>query len=76
VNKKYPKAEAIAVALGGRRVQNGWIVHCPAHDDCVPSCCVTDSKRNHLLVFCHAGCTQDAVISALKRLGLWGGSCM
>jgi putative DNA primase/helicase len=42
---------------------------CPAHDDRNPSLSV--SKANgRLLVHCHAGCTQDAVIGELKRLGL------
>ncbi len=48
----------------------GKIVHCPAHDDTKPS--LTVSVRNgSLLVHCHAGCTQEATIEALRARGLW-----
>ena len=30
-------AEAIAKALGGRKVGNGWMACCPAHHDREPS---------------------------------------
>src|SRR5215207_5183785 len=65
-------AAIIARALGGRRVGLGWIMCCPAHDDCHPSlsirCC--DGK---VLVRCHAGCSQAQVIAALRARGLWAG---
>ena len=46
---------------------------CPGHDDRAPSLSVTDGRDGRLLVYCHAGCGQEDVIEALKRLGLWGG---
>src|ERR1700675_3833386 len=53
------KAAGIAHALrGGRRSGEGWVACCPAHD-------------GHVIVHCHAGCAQAAVITALKELGLW-----
>lgn len=48
------------------------MVRCPAHEDRHPSCSVSDSA-GRVLVRCHAGCTQDAVIDALRRRGLWSG---
>ncbi len=64
-------AESIATALGGRRVGNGWIARCPAHDDRTPSLSILDADDRTVLVHCHAGCEQDAVIAALRSRGLW-----
>jgi hypothetical protein len=60
-------AAEIIAALGGR---NGK-ARCPAHDDNDPSLSVTESEAGKILVRCHAGCTQDAVINALRDRGLW-----
>lgn len=44
--------------------------HCPAHDDRTPS--LSLSIQNGTLLFkCHGGCSQDAVIDALRERGLW-----
>jgi hypothetical protein len=43
---------------------------CPAHDDRNPSLSIND-RDGHLLVKCHAGCSQSAVVSALKSRNLW-----
>ena len=43
---------------------------CPAHDDRNPSFSATD-VGGRILVKCFSGCTQEAVIDALRRLGLW-----
>src|ERR1700722_4893629 len=56
----------------GGNLQPG-MYHCPAHDDKHPSLKV--SKEGDKLLFkCHAGCTQEAVLAALKSRGLWGNS--
>ena len=44
--------------------------HCPAHDDDKPSLVVSEGQGK-TLVHCKAGCSQDAVIGALKERGLW-----
>src|SRR5262249_10331976 len=54
-------------ALDGR---NG-LARCPAHDDRTPSLSVSDGNDGKVLVHCHAGCSQDAVIVALQDRGLW-----
>ena len=63
--------EAIATKLGkAKRISDGWSCLCPAHDDNDPSLSLTES-HGKLLVHCHAGCSQNAVIEALKRRSLW-----
>jgi hypothetical protein len=65
--------DRIIEALGGRMRSDGSaMVHCPAHDDKIPSCHVTPDN-DKILVNCMAGCKQDAVIDALKARGLWPG---
>src|SRR3954454_22262543 len=64
-------AELIARALKGKRVGRDFVAHCPAHDDRSPSLSIKDSKDGRILVKCHAGCTQRAVIDRLRELHLW-----
>lgn len=63
-------AASIARALHGRRSGCGWMAQCPAHKDRSPSLSVTE-RQGKVLVHCHAGCTQDEVIRALRARGLW-----
>ena len=63
-------AASIAKSLRGQKSGQGWSAHCPAHDDKNPSLSISD-KDGKILFYCHAGCTQDAVIDALKSMGLW-----
>ncbi len=65
-------AEAIADALDGRPVGDGWAACCPAHDDNDPSLSIHAGHNGKVLVHCHAGCTQAEVIAALRDAGLWG----
>lgn len=46
------------------------LTHCPAHEDTSPSLSLSESGAR-VLVHCQAGCTQDAVIDALRERGLW-----
>lgn len=64
-------AETIAKALGGRKASGGWMAKCPAHDDRSPSLSLRDADNNKVLVYCHAGCPQRAIIDRLKERGLW-----
>jgi hypothetical protein len=43
---------------------------CPAHEDSNPSLSIKEVDGK-VLVRCHAGCSQVAVIDALKARGLW-----
>jgi putative DNA primase/helicase len=64
-------AKSIAKGLGGRKVGSSWIARCPAHDDSKPSLSISDADDGKVLVRCHAGCTQERVIAALRSRGLW-----
>ena len=61
--------EAIANALGARKAGDGFIARCPSHSDSNPSLSINQSTDGKLLVHCHAGCSQEAVLAALKKLG-------
>jgi hypothetical protein len=65
-------AQRIADSLGSAsRSGDGWKCLCPAHDDNNPSLSVSDGRNGSPVFYCHAGCSQDAVLSALRREGLW-----
>ncbi len=64
-------AESIARALQGRKVGSTWMGRCPAHEDRNPSLAISAGRDGQLLVHCHAGCDQRAVVAALKERGLW-----
>lgn len=67
------KAEQIAAYYGQgqqlRSDEDGWLTCCPAHEDSTPSLHITVTDR--ILVRCHGGCTQTAVINQLKADGMW-----
>jgi len=51
---------------GVRRVGNGWIASCPAHADRSPSLSLRQGREGRVLLYCHAGCTVEAVCAALS----------
>jgi putative DNA primase/helicase len=65
-------AATLAKALGGRRCGRGWLSRCCAHEDRTPSLSINEIK-GRVLVHCHAGCEQRAVIDALRQRNLWSG---
>jgi hypothetical protein len=48
-------------------------LHCPAHHDEHPDLKLTE-RDGRVLIHCKAGCSQDAVIEALRARGLWEGT--
>jgi len=65
-------AEFLTQALGGKWSGKQGIARCPAHDDRKPSLSISQNPRGgNPLVYCHAGCSQDAVIAELKQRDLW-----
>jgi hypothetical protein len=66
-------AAELAARLDARRNGNAWMALCPAHDDHNPSLSITENAGGRVLVKCRAGCSQRAVIEALRSLGLWSG---
>jgi hypothetical protein len=63
-------AREIAHHLHGKRSGQGYSCCCPSHDDRTPSLSIRESEGK-ILVKCHAGCSQEAVVSKLKDKGLW-----
>jgi len=64
---KYARAKEVVRALGGQWHGRSGMARCPAHDDTNPSISVTQ-KNGRLLFYCHAGCSQHEVGSALESL--------
>ncbi len=63
-----------ALACGRQGCECGRVrgnTHCPAHDDRSPSLSLNVGDSREVLVHCQAGCAQDAVLAALRSLGLW-----
>lgn len=66
-----PTAADIARALGGHKHAGYWTAKCPAHDDHSPSLSISESSDGLVLVKCFSGCSQEAVLDALRARGLW-----
>ena len=64
-------ATEIVAALGGRLRGGYGMVRCPAHNDHSPSLSIREGADGKILVKCHAGCEQRAIITALRGRGLW-----
>ena len=61
----------IVSTLGGKpNGDNSWQCHCPVHDDKESSLTISLSNGK-ILFYCHAGCSQKAVLEELKRRNLW-----
>ena len=63
--------EAIANALGGRRIARGWIARCPAHRDRTPSLSIAEGADGRPLLHCFGGCGWRDIRDALRTRGLW-----
>lgn len=64
-------AEDLAAALGGKREGTQFVACCPAHEDSTPSLTIRDGDDGRILVYCHGGCSNAAVINILKTMDLW-----
>jgi hypothetical protein len=59
-------AETFAGLLRGRRTGRGrWQARCPAHRDDNPSLSIAEGRDGRILVLCRAGCTTEAVVTAM-----------
>jgi 5S rRNA maturation endonuclease (ribonuclease M5) len=67
-------AAGIAHQLRGKKNSSGWSCLCPVHEGDGrphnPSLSITE-RGGKILVKCHAGCDQGAVVEELKSRGLW-----
>jgi hypothetical protein len=65
-------AETISRTLGGKPSGGGFICLCPAHADTNRSLKVTDNPNGGFpLLYCHGGCSWEAITQALGREGVW-----
>lgn len=63
-------AERITRALRGRWHGRYGVACCPVHGDKRPSLSLADGDGGRLLARCHAGCRFEAILDALRGLGL------
>ena len=47
------------------------MANCIAHNERTPSLHISEGKGDVPLFHCFGGCSQDAVIDALRKRGLW-----
>lgn len=50
-----------------QRAKHGWSACCPAHEDTNPSLSISVGSDGRILLFCHSGCTTEAIV---RELGL------
>lgn len=50
---------------GVRRQGRGYVARCPSHQDRSPSLSLREGDDGRTLIHCHAGCTAEAVMSAI-----------
>jgi hypothetical protein len=48
-----------------KRSPDRWSARCPAHDDHSPSLSIGETPDGRVLLFCHAGCDAQAILSAV-----------
>jgi integrase len=49
-----------------KRSGAGWVARCPAHEDRHASLSIAEGDDGRVLVKCHAGCTVEEIVSALR----------
>jgi putative DNA primase/helicase len=69
-------AQEITRGLGGKWHGSYGTARCPAHNDKSPSLTIGTSDAGMVLVCCHAGCSQNEVINALRAQCLWSGEVL
>ena len=61
---QFSLTDILEKVQGVKKSGNEYKAQCPAHDDKNPSLSITE-KDGKTLLYCHAGCTQQAVLDAL-----------
>jgi putative DNA primase/helicase len=72
VGQDAPSLKQLTEALKGKRteVSNTVMARCPVHDDNEASLALRDIDGK-IVFHCHAGCPQEAILSALRARGVW-----
>lgn len=60
-----PMDELLPRLEGVRRIGNGWIARCPAHDDRTASLSLAEGDDARVLLHCFGGCHTGAVVQAV-----------
>ena len=55
----------LSLLEGVRKVGNGWVALCPAHDDHNPSLSIGVGSDGRILLHCFAGCSIEEICSAM-----------
>jgi AAA domain len=50
---------------GIRKIADGYSALCPAHEDSTPSLSVKAGRDQPVVMFCHAGCDQESILTEL-----------
>ena len=50
---------------GVQQLGGGWVAKCPAHGDDNPSLSIARGEDGRWLVYCHAGCSAEAVVESI-----------
>ena len=56
--------EILSHFQGVKQIAGGWQCLCPAHDDKNASLSISEGKDGRILLHCHAGCTNEAIVAA------------
>ncbi|WP_322994116.1 hypothetical protein [Castellaniella sp.] len=67
------EAHRITVALNGKWCGTSGVCKCPAHHDAKPSLSVSQGRDGKLLLNCHAGCSFEGILDALRVCGIVSG---
>lgn len=58
--------ELVLPRLSGiKKLADGYSARCPAHDDSSPSLSVKAGRDQPVVLYCHAGCDQDKILTEL-----------
>lgn len=67
--QRHHTDDALQVILSATRARRSgpgsWQGHCPAHDDRDPSFSIAQGTDGTILIYCHAGCSTEAVLESL-----------
>ena len=69
--ERVPSLMIIVQGLRAKRSGKGWQARCPAHDDRNPSLSLAAGSGGTVFLYCHRGCSHEAVLNALRDRGLW-----
>ena len=60
-----PVARVLRLLDKVAEISAGWTARCPAHDDRVNSLSIAQGADGRVLLYCHAGCAFEDVVTAL-----------